>query len=382
MKRLRNFLIFICILLGLFFYFDLENEFVVLSKFNELKNKDSKQYYYVTNNHSKIVINIPQNSTIKDVIKILKNKGELKGEKEFIALSHVKDYQNSVKPGKFILDGRYSLNKLVNELRVKKRYTFDFQIKENIRLVDNLFDVISDKFNFDKTDLKNSFQNEKFLQKNSLNIENYPVLFIPNTYEFYSDIVIDDFKKRIIEEYTSFWNKDERIMKLDNLNLRFYNVNSLSDIPESKKITKAHVSILASIVEAEQDKRLDERPKIAGLYLNRLMRPDLFPYLQADPTVIYSNYISGSIENFDVKQVLNKHLAVDNKYNTYKYKGLPPGPIRIPSKNAIDAVLDAEKHDFYFMCAGSNGDGYHEFTSTIRQHNINKTKYKRYQNFK
>ena len=119
-------------------------------------------------------------------------------------MSHVKDYKNSIKSGKFILDGRYSLNKLINELRVKKRYTFNFQIKENIRLVDNLFDVISDKFKLDKTDLKNSFLNENFLQKYSLNIENYPVLFIPNTYEFYSDIVIDDFKERIVEEYTSF----------------------------------------------------------------------------------------------------------------------------------------------------------------------------------
>ena len=130
-------------------------------------------------------------------------------------------------------------------------------------------------------------------------------------------------KKELLKNILLFWNKDDRMKKLDNLNLRFYNVNSLTDIPESKKITKAHVSILASIVEAEQDKRLDERSKIAGLYLNRLMRPDLFPYLQADPTVIYANYISGSINNFDVKQVLNKHLAVDNKYNTYKYKGLP-----------------------------------------------------------
>ena len=131
-----------------------------------------------------------------------------------------------------------------------------------------------------------------------------------------------------------------------------------------------------TLSKEEQDKRLDERSKIAGLYLNRLKDPSHFPYLQADPTVKFAN------KDFGIKQVLNKHLKIDNPYNTYKYKGLPPGPICIPSIQAIDAVLNAEKHDYYFMCAGSNGDGYHEFTSTNREHNKKKRKFKKFQGFK
>ena len=159
-------------------------------------------------------------------------------------------------------------------------------------------------------------------------------------------------------EYDIFWN-NKRLFKCDSLG-----------------ISKIEVSILASIVEEEQDKRLDERPMIAGLYLNRLNNPLDYPYLQADPTVKFAN------KDFGIKQVLYKHTRLENPYNTYKYKGLPPGPICIPSINSIDAVLNAARHDYYFMCAGSNGDGYHKFTSSNKEHNKNKNLYKKYQNFK
>ena len=159
-------------------------------------------------------------------------------------------------------------------------------------------------------------------------------------------------------EYDIFWN-NKRLSKCDSLG-----------------ISKIEVSILASIVEEEQDKRLDERPLIAGLYLNRLNNTSDYPFLQADPTVKFAN------NDFGIKQVLYKHTRIENPYNTYKYKGLPPGPICIPSINSIDAVLNAVRHEYYFMCAGSNGDGYHKFTSSNKEHNKNKNLYKKYQNFK
>jgi UPF0755 protein len=150
------------------------------------------------------------------------------------------------------------------------------------------------------------------------------------------------------KEYVKFWN-DERKQKAAKLNL-----------------TPIQVGILASIVdyEALYDK---EMPIIAGLYLNRLNRGIL---LQADPTVIFAN------NDFTVKRVTSSLLAVDSKYNTYKYKGLPPGPIMMPSIKAIDAVLNREVNNYIYMCAKEDFSGYHNFAETQEQHEINGRKYR------
>ena len=150
-------------------------------------------------------------------------------------------------------------------------------------------------------------------------------------------------------EYNKFWNKERKI-KYDSLNF-----------------TRIEISILASIVEEEQKiKDIEDRKKIAGLYINRLNNPRDYPYLQADPTVKFAN------NDFKIKQVLDRHTSIDHPYNTYKNKGLPPGPICIPSIHAIDAVLNAENHPYTFMCAGI--DGKHKFTSSNSEHNKHKNR--------
>ena len=218
--------------------------------------------------------------------------------------------------------------------------------------------ILEDSLGFKRGDLRTYLDTSSFLSNNGFNMQTLSAFFIPNTYQLYKGLSVESFFKKMKREYNSFWN-EKRISKCDSLGL-----------------TQIEVSTLASIVEEEQDKRLDERPMIAGLYLNRLNNPLSFPYLQADPTVKFAN------KNFGIKQVLYKHTDIDSPYNTYKTKGLPPGPICIPSINAIDAVLNASQHDYYFMCAGSNGDGYHKFTSSNKEHNRNKNKYKKYQNSK
>ena len=154
----------------------------------------------------------------------------------------------------------------------------------------------------------------------------------------------------MLKEYSVFWNS-KRKEKAEYINLSSY-----------------EVSILASIVEKEQSIRIDERKKIAGLYLNRLRRG---MRLESDPTLIFA------LGDFSIKRVLNKDKKVDSPYNTYMYLGLPPGPICIPSINAIDAVLNAESHDFIFMCAKEDFSGYHNFAITYKQHLRNARKYQR-----
>ena len=314
--------------------------------------------FFQENYISKSEVNIESDYTIDQVIKELNASGDLKNEWAFRLLSKIKKYENNIKSGSFYLEGEYRLNDLINIIRIMNRKVINLQIPENIRLIEDMIVLLEDSVGYERGELKNYLDTSDFLQKNNLTMETLPAFFIPNTYQIYEGLSAESFLYKMKKEYQIFWN-----------------TNRLS-LCDSLGITQTEVSIIASIVEEEQDKRLDERSKIAGLYLNRLNSPDVFPFLQADPTVKFAN------KNFGIKQVLNKHLKIDNLYNTYKYKGLPPGPICIPSIQAIDAVLNYEKHDYYFMCAGSNGDGYHKFTSTNKEHNKNKKKFKEFEGFK
>ena len=172
-------------------------------------------------------------------------------------------------------------------------------------------------------------------------------MFIPNTHEVYWTISAEQLLEKFKKEYDKFWNEG-RLAKAKVLNM-----------------TPVEVSILASIVQAET-RHNDESPRIAGLYLNRLK---MGMPLQADPTLIYA------IGNFDIQRVLNVHKEIDSPYNTYKYAGLPPGPINFPSIISIDAVLNHEEHNYIYMCAKEDFSGYHNFTASLREHNNNARKF-------
>ena len=134
-------------------------------------------------------------------------------------------------------------------------------------------------------------------------------------------------------------------------------------------LTQSKVAILASIVQAEQTVHADERPTIAGLYINRLNDGML---LQSDPTVTYG------IGDFTIRRVLNKHLQKDSPYNTYMYKGLPPGPINLPEISSIDAVLNYKKHKYIYMCAKPGYAGYHNFAVDNAGHEKNARAYRQW----
>ena len=198
----------------------------------------------------------------------------------------------------------------------------------------------------------------EFLKANGFNDKTALSMYIPNSYEFFWNTSAEGFRERMLKEYKRFWN-EERMAKSKSLGLN-----------------SSQVITLASIVHKETAK-VDERPRVAGVYLNRLATGML---LQADPTVIYA--IKLHTGNFDtiIKRVLYKDLELDSPYNTYKYAGLPPGPIAMPDISAIDAVLNPEKHDYYYFVANVEDFGYHKFAKTLAQHNRNKEQYVRWIN--
>ena len=159
-------------------------------------------------------------------------------------------------------------------------------------------------------------------------------------------------------EYERFWN-ESRTEKAKKINL-----------------SKEQVMALASIVQKETAK-VEERPRVAGVYINRLKAGML---LQADPTVIYAIKRESGDYNQIIKRVLYKDLELDSPYNTYKYAGVPPGPITMPDISSIDAVLNPEKHDYYYFVADVTNFGYHKFAKSLAQHNVNKAEYVRWVN--
>jgi len=332
------------------FAYHYKDEIRIFLELKELKDDNSEKYYYVTNDNKRIEITIPNDADIDDVVDLLKKNGELKGVMIFKILANHKGYTKNIEYGTIILeDKKYGINSLINALRNPHKETINFQIPENIRLIKNMIILIEDSIGYNRGELKSYLDTSDFLKNNNLTLETLPAFFIPNTYQIYKGLSVESFLSRMKKEYETFWN-----------------INRLA-LCDSLGITEIEVSILASIVEEEQDKRIDERPRIAGVYLNRLNNPKDYPKLQADPTVKFAN------NDFTIKRVLDKHTAIDNPYNTYLYPGFPPGPIRIPSINSIDAVLNAENHTYTFMCAGTNG--YHKFTSSNDEHNRNKNKY-------
>ena len=280
----------------------------------------------------------------------------IKSEKTFYKVAERLGYLDNIKTGRFKINKGIGNKELVTSLKFNNTpLTITFNNQER---VENLAGRIAKQIYADSTALINSFTDKDFLVENKFNKENILSIFIPNSYEVYWDIEPDQFRDKMLLEYEKFWNKS-RTEKAKNIGL-----------------TKKEVTSLASIVQKESIK-VDERPTIAGVYINRLntrMR------LQADPTVIYS--IKDYYKNFDtiIRRVLYRDLRLNSRYNTYRINGLPPGPISMPDISAIDAVLNYEKHKYIFFVADPYNRGYHLFARNLSEHNRNKKVYTRWLN--
>jgi UPF0755 protein len=297
---------------------------------------------------------IDSDDEFSDLVYMLKSYNLLLDIESFKWVADKKNYINNIKPGRYFINKDMNNNELINLLRSGKQSPVKVTFN-NIRSLNSVSSKLSSYLEADSSDILEVFLDEEFLRKNNFNEYNIISIFIPNTYEFYWNTSATKLRQRMLKEYKLFWNKS-RVNMAAKINLSFQDI-----------------STLASIVEKEQNIRIDERPTIAGLYLNRLKKG---MRLESDPTLIFA------LNDFNINRVLNKDKKVKSPYNTYLNKGIPPGPICIPSINAIDAVLNAEEHKYIFMCAKEDFSGYHNFAKNYAKHLINARKYQKMLNKK
>lgn len=294
---------------------------------------------------------IPTGSDLDDVAAMLESQGVILNRHHFEWVAERKNYKgNLVVPGKYILSDGMSNDELIDMLRAgngrqEVRVTFN-----NIRTLSELSGRLGKQLEPDSLDFEEYFGNPEVISQFGFSRHTFITMFIPNTYRMDWASSVQQVVERMAAEYRSFWTSERK------------------EKARSIGLSQSEVVTLASIVQAEQRVHIKEQPTIAGLYLNRLRKG---MKLQSDPTVIFST------GDFSINRVLNKHLNTDSPYNTYRYTGLPPGPILLPEISAVDAVLNAEKHHYIFMCAREDFTGYHYFASSLSEHNRYAARYRK-----
>lgn len=293
-------------------------------------------------------IYIPNGSNYDDVVSILKESGYVIDIESFEQVSEWKKYSKKILAGRYEITDGMSNNELVNLLRSGKQTPVKLSFI-SVRSLDVFAGKVAVYIEADSTEIADLLYSNEIITKYGFNEKTFMSMFIPNTYEFYWNTSAEKFIERMAEEYKKFWS-DSRKQKAAALGM-----------------SQSEVATLASIVESESQMN-DERPTIAGVYINRI---NIGMLLQADPTVVYA------VGDFTLRRVLKRHTKIDSPYNTYMYAGLPPGPICIPSVSSLDAVLNYEKHNYKYFCAKEDFSGYHNFASSLSQHNNNANKYHR-----
>lgn len=291
-------------------------------------------------------IYIDRDDNIDSVYNQIIKVGNPKSMKGFKIIAEQKGYDKNIKTG------RYAIKPTDNMRYLHRRLSLGYQTPVNltigsVRTMDRIARNASRQLMIDSTEIIGLLNDTAYLNTIGYTQQTIPALFIPNTYEVYWNISAEDFMKRMIKEHKVFWN-EERIKKAKSIGL-----------------TPEEVATLASIVEEETAVNA-EKPVVAGLYINRLKRGML---LQADPTIKFS------LQDFGLKRILFKHLEVNSPYNTYKHTGLPPGPIRIPSIQGLESVLNHAHHNYLYMCAKEDFSGTHNFAVTSAQHAANARRY-------
>ena len=258
--------------------------------------------------------------------------------------------------GHFVLEPNMGNQQIINTLRSGN--TPIQVVFNNQQTIEHLAGRVAEQLEIDSLSLINEMRNQYFIESVGLNQEELLSLFLPNSYEMYWNISAAEFCQRMKRENDLFWN-DKRESKRKRL-----------------KMSRTEVITLAAIVN-EESRKVDERPRIAGVYLNRLRKR---MKLQADPTVVYAMKRQANDFDLVVRRVLYKDLEIKSPYNTYKNRGLPPGPITLPDISSIDAVLNAESHDYLFFVVDPKKPGYHLFASTYNEHLANRKVYVRWLN--
>ncbi|MBT1697215.1 endolytic transglycosylase MltG [Fulvivirgaceae bacterium PWU4] len=293
-------------------------------------------------------ITIPKGATFKDVQKIF-HEGDITQDLiSFSFLSKLMDYDENVKAGRYLLRANMTNLQAIRLLRSGQQEPVKITFN-NVRLISELSEKITRNLFIKKEEFEAALVQFAMTNRYGFNKDNVLTMFIPNTYEVYYQSSAEEVIERMHQEYEKFWTADRKAKA------------------QKEGFTPIEVSILASIVQAESVQK-DEAPIIAGLYINRLKEG--IP-LQADPTLVFA------VGDFTLKRVLNEHKEVDSPYNTYKYAGLPPGPVNMPEIRSIDAVLNHAQTDYLYMCAKEDFSGRHNFTGDYDQHINNAKRYQR-----
>ena len=283
--------------------------------------------------------NIYPGATTDSVMALIENDYFIGSVTDFILHARMMLFLHP-EPGHYTFAPQMGDRELINKLKYGKQTPVNITWNNYVRTREELAGKVTARLMMDSTTLLQLLDSNEYMAQFGLNRETSRCLFIPNTYQVYWNITPDKLFARMQYEYNVFWN-EERRHKADSIGL-----------------TPVEVAIVASIVEGESHNK-NELPLIASLYLNRIHKGML---LQACPTVKYA------VGDFKLRRILNRHLAVDNPYNTYKYPGLPPGPIRCPSPVTIDIVLNAPKTNYLFMCASPELNNTHIFSSSFNGH--------------
>ena len=264
----------------------------------------------------------------------------------FKILTKHNKFDSKKRSGKYAIKDKDSWHAICTRI-ISKEQTPVKVVVPSVRSFHQLSKVVSEQLMFDSLAIQELLTSKVFIENLGYTMETFPTLILPNTYEFYWNIMPEHFITRMMKERKKFWN-EERLAKAKAINM-----------------TPEEVATLASIVDEETNNNA-EKPIVAGLYINRLKRN--IP-LQADPTVKFA------IGDFTRKRILNADLEVESPYNTYKNTGLPPGPIRIATIEGIESVLNHAKHNYIYMCAKEDFSGTHNFAVTLAEHNANARRY-------
>lgn len=292
---------------------------------------------------------VPRNAKIDQVLDSI--KPYISNIESFKEIANAKNLAQNIKPGRYRIQDGDDNNKIVNMIKAGLQSEDSFRIKD----FDDVYQMIgrvSRKTEQDSMDFIKEF-NKIAKEEGLASAEDLKPYFFSDTYQFYWTVTPQEFFQRFENEYNAFWN-EERIAKQKALGL-----------------TRNQVYALASIVQKESGGKEDEQRTIAGLYLNRYRKG---MKLQSDPTVIYA---INKEHNFtkEIKRIYNKDLSHPSPYNTYANAGIPPGPIVMVTKTAVDNVLNAEKNNHIYMCADPKRTGYHKFTNSYEEHAKNAKAY-------
>jgi len=291
---------------------------------------------------------IPTGSNFQDVQKLVKEQEVVGNLIAFSFLAKLMDYDKAIKPGRYRIKKDMTNLEAIRMLRAGEQVPIRISFQA-AKKVPDLAKNIAENIEMTETEVKKHLTDSLRMVKYGFTPETYISMFIPNTYEVYWTVNGEELMDRLKKEFDNFWTPERRA-KADSLDM-----------------TLVEVSTLAAIVQAETAQS-DEKPRVAGVYMNRLSKG--IP-LQADPTLIFA------ANDFTIKRVLNQHKEIDSPYNTYKYAGLPPGPIRMPNITSLDAVLNYEQNSYIYFCAKEDFSGYHNFATSYTQHLKNARKYQR-----